>query len=118
MAVEWPSAGVEPGGNATSVDDGRNQHMPLEAGPVEHCGQRRDQGGLWPAGVRIVEDQDFALHGAPATASSTDQLRPCDSDCLPPGRGDACMTQAGFARHAGQTKRAASSGSSPLQAVI
>ncbi len=33
------------------------------------------------------------------------QQRPCDSDCLPPGRGDACGTQAGFARHAGQTKK-------------
>ena len=32
------------------------------------------------------------------------QQRPCDSDCLPPGRGDACIPQAGFARHAGQTK--------------
>lgn len=33
------------------------------------------------------------------------QQRPCDSDCLPPGRGDACVPQAGFARHAGQTNR-------------
>lgn len=33
------------------------------------------------------------------------QQRPCDSDCLPPGRGDACLPQAGFARHAGQTKK-------------
>ena len=33
------------------------------------------------------------------------QQRPCDSDCLPPGRGDACVPQAGFARHAGQTKK-------------
>ena len=34
------------------------------------------------------------------------QRRPCDSDCLPLGRGDACVfQQAGFARHAGQTKR-------------
>jgi len=33
--------------------------------------------------------------------------RPCDSDCLPPGRGDACFfQQAGFARYAGQTKKA------------
>jgi voltage-gated potassium channel len=32
------------------------------------------------------------------------QQRPCNSDCLPPGRGDACVPQAGFARHAGQTK--------------
>jgi hypothetical protein len=32
--------------------------------------------------------------------------RPCDSDCLPLGRGDACFfQQAGFARYAGQTKR-------------
>jgi hypothetical protein len=32
------------------------------------------------------------------------QQRPCDSDCLPPGRGDACFfQQAGFARYAGQT---------------
>ena len=32
--------------------------------------------------------------------------RPCDSDCLPPGRGDACFfQQAGFARFAGQTKK-------------
>jgi len=37
------------------------------------------------------------------------QQRPCDSDCLPPGRGDACLTQAGFARHAGQTKKPNSS---------
>ena len=30
--------------------------------------------------------------------------RPCDSDCLPLGRGDACFfQQAGFARFAGQT---------------
>jgi hypothetical protein len=34
------------------------------------------------------------------------QQRPCNSDCLPPGRGDACVPQAGFARHAGQTKKA------------
>jgi hypothetical protein len=33
------------------------------------------------------------------------QQRPCNSDCLPPGRGDACVPQAGFARHAGQTKK-------------
>jgi hypothetical protein len=33
------------------------------------------------------------------------QQRPCDSDCLPPDRGDASLTLAGFARHAGQTKK-------------
>ena len=34
------------------------------------------------------------------------QQRPCESDCLPPGRGDACFfQQAGFARYAGQTKK-------------
>jgi hypothetical protein len=33
------------------------------------------------------------------------QQRPYDSDCLPPDRGDACVPQAGFARHAGQTKK-------------
>ena len=33
------------------------------------------------------------------------QQRPCNSDCLPPGRGGTCMTQAGFARHGGQTKK-------------
>ena len=38
------------------------------------------------------------------------QQRPCDSDCLPPGRGDACVPQAGFARHAGQTKKRISGG--------
>ena len=39
-------------------------------------------------------------------------FRPCryqqrlyDSDCLPPGRGDACLSQAGFARPAEQTKK-------------
>jgi len=32
------------------------------------------------------------------------QLRPCHSDYLPLGRGDACLTQAGFASYAGQTK--------------
>ena len=32
------------------------------------------------------------------------QQRPCDSDCLPPDRGDTSLTLAGFARHAGQTK--------------
>jgi len=32
------------------------------------------------------------------------QLRPCHSDYLPLGRGDACITQAGFASYAGQTK--------------
>ena len=32
------------------------------------------------------------------------QQRPCNSDCLPPDRGDTCVPQAGFARHAGQTK--------------
>jgi hypothetical protein len=32
------------------------------------------------------------------------QQRPCDSDCLPPDRGDACFfQQAGFASSAGQT---------------
>ena len=35
------------------------------------------------------------------------QQRPCNSDCLPPGRCDACLPQAGFARHAGQTKKEA-----------
>jgi hypothetical protein len=36
------------------------------------------------------------------------QQRPCDSDCLPPGRGDACIfQQAGFARYARQTKKRA-----------
>ncbi len=34
------------------------------------------------------------------------QLRPCHSDYLPLGRGDACITQAGFASYAGQTKKA------------
>jgi hypothetical protein len=29
---------------------------------------------------------------------------PCDPDSSS-GRGDACLTQAGFARHAGQTKK-------------
>ncbi len=33
------------------------------------------------------------------------QQRPCDSDCLPPDRGDASFTLAGFARHAGPTKK-------------
>jgi hypothetical protein len=34
--------------------------------------------------------------------------RPCDSDCLPLGRGDACfLQQAGVARYAGQTKKQA-----------
>ncbi|MDK2848186.1 MAG: hypothetical protein PWP34_1539 [Desulfuromonadales bacterium] len=34
------------------------------------------------------------------------QQRPCDSDCLPPDRGDACfLQQAGFASSAGQTKK-------------
>ena len=34
------------------------------------------------------------------------QRRPCDSDYLPPDRGDACFfRQAGFASFAGQTKR-------------
>ncbi len=33
------------------------------------------------------------------------QQRPCDSDCLPPDRGDTSLTLAGFARHAGQTKK-------------
>ena len=32
--------------------------------------------------------------------------RNCDSDCLPPGQGDACFfQQAGFARYAGQTTK-------------
>jgi hypothetical protein len=29
-----------------------------------------------------------------------------DSNYLPSGRGDACVPQAGFVRHAGQTKKA------------
>ena len=34
------------------------------------------------------------------------QQRPCDSDCLPPDQGDACiLQQAGFASSAGQTKK-------------
>jgi len=34
------------------------------------------------------------------------QQRPCNLDCLPPGRGDACFfQQTGWTRHAGQTKR-------------
>ena len=34
------------------------------------------------------------------------QQRPCVSDCLPPGRGDArFLQQAGFARYAGQTQK-------------
>ncbi len=38
------------------------------------------------------------------------QQRPCDSDCLPPDRGDACfLQQAGFASSAGQTQKMASS---------
>jgi len=36
------------------------------------------------------------------------QLRPCHSDYLPLGPGDACLTQAGFASYAGQTKKGAS----------
>lgn len=43
------------------------------------------------------------------------QQRPCDSDCLPPGRGDACfLQQAGFARYAGQTKKRAGYKPGPL----
>jgi len=34
MAVGWPSARVEPGGNGSSVDDARRQHTPIVAGPV------------------------------------------------------------------------------------
>ena len=34
MAVGWPSARVEPGGNGSSVDDARHQHTSVEAGPV------------------------------------------------------------------------------------
>ena len=42
------------------------------------------------------------------------QRRPCDSDCLPLGRGDACFfQQAGVARFAGQTKKAVSGLGSP-----
>ena len=34
------------------------------------------------------------------------QQRPCNLDCLPPGRGDACFfQQTGWTRHAGQTKK-------------
>ena len=40
--------------------------------------------------------------------------RPCDSDCLPLGRGDACFfQQAGVARFAGQTKKPSGSDSLP-----
>jgi len=46
------------------------------------------------------------------------QLRPCHSDYLPPGRGDACVTQAGFASHAGQTKKAAILGIAAFFVVI
>ena len=42
------------------------------------------------------------------------QQRPCNSDCLPPGRGDACVPQAGFARHAGQTKKGGCQGNHPF----
>ncbi len=33
------------------------------------------------------------------------QQRPCDSNYLPPDQGDACLMQAGFDRHAGQTTK-------------
>jgi hypothetical protein len=45
------------------------------------------------------------LQTLPLPATPSESSLTCDSDCLPPGRGDACLTQAGFARHAGQTKK-------------
>ena len=50
----------------------------------------------------------YAMYRLPPIASFRPccyQQRPCNSDCLPPYRGDTCFSQqAGFARFAGQTK--------------
>ena len=42
------------------------------------------------------------------------QQRPCNSDCLPPDRGDTGIPPAGFARHAGQTKNHGAESSCPV----
>ena len=53
--------------------------------------------GLAQASLRVVPQ--------PNLRRCRCQQRPCDSDCLPLGGGDACFfQQAGLARHAGQTK--------------
>lgn len=66
MAVGWPSARVEPGGNGTSVDDGRHQHTPVEAGSAAQEALEAVDGR--EAGLGIVEGQELAVHGAPAAA--------------------------------------------------
>jgi hypothetical protein len=59
---------------------------------------------VWPYQVRLRCVQ-LTSYRFLQTLTFTDQ-RPCDSDCLPPGRGDACFfQQAGFARYAGQTTK-------------
>ena len=47
------------------------------------------------------------------------QQRPCNLDCLPPGRGDACFfQQTGWTRHAGQTKKAGRGEPRPASVLI
>jgi hypothetical protein len=62
---------------------------------------------VWPNQVRFRYGPFTSyrfLQTLPLPATPSESSLTCDSDCLPPGRGDACLTQAGFARHAGQTK--------------
>ena len=66
MAVEWPSARVEPGRNDNSVDACRHQHTPVKAGFAGQEALEAVDGR--EAGLKIVERQEFAVHGAPVVA--------------------------------------------------
>ena len=64
---------VEPSGNGTSVDDGRRQHTPVEAGAAGLTVRARTQTGQEAleavdgreAVLGIVEGQELAVHGTP-----------------------------------------------------
>jgi len=63
------SSDVEPDGNDGSVDDGRHQHTPVEAGSVGEEALEAVDGRK--AGLGIVEGQELAVHGAPVAARGT-----------------------------------------------